>query len=72
MNSDGELLSLADQIRLLDSKIYYQQTVRRVVAGQNIAQATRMLGAVGDDPENPGVPNNALADEIAFAIKETQ
>ncbi len=71
-DTDGEALSLPDQIRLLDSKIYYQQTVRKEVATKGIAQSTRLLGGVGDDPENPGVPNQALADSISAAMQDTQ
>ncbi|MDD2745687.1 MAG: VCBS repeat-containing protein, partial [Candidatus Gracilibacteria bacterium] len=69
---DGETLSLADQIRLLDSKIYYQQRTTRQIPTQDQAQSTRLLGAIGDDPENPGVPNQALAEQISTVIQETQ
>jgi hypothetical protein len=56
----------------LDSKIYYQQTVYEEVQNPAEAQNIRLLSGVGDDPDNPGVPNQALADEISQTILDLQ
>ncbi len=64
-------LSAADQKRLLDSKIYYMQTTTRTVASPAAARSERLTRALGDDPNNPGTPNAALAEQINTAITTT-
>ncbi len=65
-------LSLADQKRLIDSKLYYLQSVKRQVASSTQAAEIRLRNTVGDDPNNPGSPNTALTSQIQSTITTTQ
>jgi hypothetical protein len=70
--ADETTLSLADQKRLLNSKIYYTQKTTRIASSPTVARAERLSRALGDDPNNPGVPNAALAAEIQANITTIQ
>lgn len=67
LKDSSDMLSSADQKRLLDSKLYYVATVSKTVSSVT-ASDIRLNAGVGTDPENPGSGNDALIAKIRSDI----
>ena len=67
----ADSLTVADQARILNAKLYYQERTSRTINSPTEARATRIRGAIGDDPTNPGSPNTELGNLIESGINST-
>ena len=72
-DDNAELLTAEEQTKLLDSKIYYQQSVSKQIASAAEAKNIRIANAVGtDDPYTLEQSSAALTEKITQGIDTLQ